>query len=343
MSAGETVIIYRLGSLGDTVVALPCFHKIAERFPGAERLALTNFPVSSKAPPLESILKSGGLIHGSLAYPIRTRDPSVLWELRRRLRATGARTLVYLGGGRSLSSVYRDLLFFRLCGLTQFFGAPVTRDLNAGRLDPVTGEQEPEAMRLKRCLSALGDIDLSAPEAWNLNLTAEEVQTGEACLAPLGGRPFIAVNTGGKVVEKDWGQANWRTLLSDLAPQIGLPLVFVGGPEDHETAARLSPLWRDAVLDLCGRLTPRETAAALAHAALFIGHDSGPMHLAYAAGVRCVCMFGTINRPRQWYPFGAGHRIFHDLEDVRRVSPVDVHDAVVGVLAESREDGLVLD
>ena len=49
-SATERILIYRLGSLGDTVVALPCFHLIARKFPHAERVLLTNFPVHAKAP-----------------------------------------------------------------------------------------------------------------------------------------------------------------------------------------------------------------------------------------------------------------------------------------------------
>ena len=44
------VLIYRLGSLGDTLVALPCFHLIERMFPGSERVLLTNFPVHAKAP-----------------------------------------------------------------------------------------------------------------------------------------------------------------------------------------------------------------------------------------------------------------------------------------------------
>jgi len=48
----ERVLIYRLGSLGDTVAALPCFHLIERAFPDAERLVLTNVPVSTKAAPL---------------------------------------------------------------------------------------------------------------------------------------------------------------------------------------------------------------------------------------------------------------------------------------------------
>ena len=44
------VLIYRMGSLGDTVVALPALHLVDRAFPLAERRMLTNFPVNAKDP-----------------------------------------------------------------------------------------------------------------------------------------------------------------------------------------------------------------------------------------------------------------------------------------------------
>ena len=44
-------------------------------------------------------------------------------------------------------------------------------------------------------------------------------------------------------------------------------------------------------MNLCGRLSIRETAAVMKHADVYLGHDSGPMHLAAAAGVPCVGIY----------------------------------------------------
>src|SRR5258708_31767457 len=116
ISADKCIVIYRLGSIGDTVVALPCFHKIAQRFPNAERILLTNFQVSSLAAPLEAVLGSSKLISRCIEYRASSRSISELMGLRRRLRSTGAKTLVYLAASRGLFSAWRDLIFFRLCG-----------------------------------------------------------------------------------------------------------------------------------------------------------------------------------------------------------------------------------
>lgn len=330
--APSKVLIYRLGSLGDTVVALPCFRRIMEAFPEAERIVLTNRPVSSKAAPLEIILRAGGFIHRAIDYPVGLRDPAALIGLARRIRSERIDTLIYVGGGRGRLAVWRDLVFFRACGIRKVIGAPTNPDLAVNRVDEA-GVVEPEASRLARCLAPLGAIDLLAPNAFDLNLTPDEHAKAASLLAAPFDQPFMAVNTGGKVVEKDWGEANWIALFKALAPSLSLPLVFVGGAEDSARAQTLGALWKGPWLDACGKLAPRETAALLTHAAFFVGHDSGPMHLAASAGAPCVGLFGVINRPRKWHPFGAQHHILHDTAGVERIGVGAVQEAIAKMVA----------
>src|SRR5580698_6698313 len=106
--AQDTIVIFRLGSLGDTVNCLPCFHQIARAFPDARRVLLTNIPVSSIAAPAESILRDGGFIHDVVRYTVGERDLRALATLRRTLKALNAHTLIFLTEGRSLSANWRD-------------------------------------------------------------------------------------------------------------------------------------------------------------------------------------------------------------------------------------------
>ena len=69
MSGKRRILIYRLGSLGDTAAMLPGFHLIARAFPDAERVLLTNIHGNGKASTIESILEGTDLVHGSIAYP----------------------------------------------------------------------------------------------------------------------------------------------------------------------------------------------------------------------------------------------------------------------------------
>src|SRR4051812_16336822 len=165
----DTVLIHRLGSLGDTVVALPCFHKIAQEFPDARRLVVTNFPVSQKAAPLLDMLDGSGLVHGAISYRVGLRDPKSLWTLFKEIRATGATTLVYLASSRKLTTRLRDYLFYRVCGIKKFVGVSFSLERPQLRTDPRTGLLEHEAECLIRYLDRLGPIDLTDLGMWDLN------------------------------------------------------------------------------------------------------------------------------------------------------------------------------
>jgi len=339
----ERVVIYRLGSLGDTVVALPCFHKIAQVWPDAERIVLTNFPVSSKAAPLEAILREGGLVNAAMSYPVGTRSPAKLWRLATELRRLDADVLVYLTPARGLHNAFRDWLFFKLCGFKRIVGTPLTEDLQKCRRTepdgPAVGrEEERECERLARCLHALGPIDLDDPRMWDLCLSDRELRIGKTITAPLSGHFFFAVNMGGKSEEKDWGLQNWQTMLRALSekyPSAGL--IIVGAAEDSERAQLIAKEWAGPVVDACGKLSPRESAAAMRDAAVFIGHDSGPLHLAAATGVRCVGLYGGLNLPKRWHPRGHHHRIIHRMNGLRAITIEEVIDAVGDVVPRRKE------
>jgi heptosyltransferase III len=329
----ETILIFRLGSLGDTIVVLPCFHAIARRFPDARKVVLTNAPVSIKAPRIASILGPSGLVDDFIEFrsPVGFADGV---RLARTIANLGASTLVFLAARPRRLSYLRDLAFFRACGLQKIIGGAPTRRLTPN-VDPATGEVEPEAEFMARTLAELGRIDLRDRANWDLRLTPREIAAGEAAVAPLKGSAYLAVNAGGKVARKDWGRENWRRLLCELTvrrPDLGL--LLVGSGDERETHDAIAQDWRGPVVNSAGNLSPRETAAAVSRAKAFIGHDSGPLHLASAVGVACVGLFGDYNKPRRWHPYGAHHRILHSMAGIRHLDLQSVMTATLQALAK---------
>ena len=323
----ERVLIYRLGSLGDTVVALPALRLIARAFPQAERRMLTNFPVSVKAPAAAAVLGETGLVDGYFRYTVGTRSPRDLLALWWSLVRWRPQVLVYLGAARGVDSAARDSRFFRLCGVARQIGVPLTEAMqqNAFQPDafqPETGALEPESERLLRNLAELGTMDVDDPGSWDLGLIEAEHERAGEVLGAAGGRPLLAVSVGTKVQSKDWGRDNWRALLERLGrlyPNYALALM--GSPEEAEASEFAAEGWRagaggvGVVVNLCGRLTPRESAACFAQARLFLGHDSGPMHLAAAVQTPCVVLFAARNIPRVWFPHGPRHRVlYHEVD-----------------------------
>jgi len=330
-AAARRVLIYRLGSLGDMVVALPALHLVERAFPNAERRLLTNVPVSSKAAPAEGVLGGSGLVQGFVRYPLGTRS---VWHLARlwwTLVRWRPQVVVYLAGARGVAVARRDARFFRLFGARRLVGVPLTEAMqqNTYGAERAAGyvaglfevDLEPEAARLVRCLAELGEADVEDPASWDLRLSDVEREAAASAIGEdaLRLRP-IAVSVGTKVQAKDWGRDNWRALLARVAEQSpGRALLLVGAGEEADASEFAAGGWRERgggpVVNLCGRLSPRESAAALARAEIFLGHDSGPMHLAAAVGTPCVAVFAARNLPRQWFPVGRQHRVvYHRVE-----------------------------
>ncbi len=317
--APRKVLVYRLGSLGDTLIALPALHLIARAFPQAERRMLTNFPVSAKAPPAAAILDETGLIHSFLRYTVGTRSPRDLFKLWWQLVRWHPDVLVYVGSTRGIASAKRDALFFRLCGIFRLIGVPLTQDMQLPRTEGVERGHpilEAEGARLARNLAELGDAHLDSPASWDLKLTRAEHERAAEVLKPCIGRNLIAVSVGTKVQSKDWGRENWHDLLARLAEIYpDSVLALCGAPEESEASEFAAAGWRSRstspVVNLCGVLTPRQSAAVFARASVFLGHDSGPMHLAAAVQTPCVAIFAARNIPRVWFPYGSHHRILY--------------------------------
>lgn len=305
------VLIYRLGSMGDTVVALPCFHLIERTFPQAQRWLLSNVPVHAKAPAAAAVLGASGLVHGYIRYTVGTRRFDELVRLAWRIRRFRPDVLIYLAAWRGEKAVKRDALFFRFCGIREIIGLPAG-ELAENRFDAANGLWEREATRLLRCIRCLGDADERDPRHWDLRLTNEETTRANELLASFANRPIIACGPGTKMQAKDWGREKWRSLLRRLSssyPKHGLMLV--GANEEAAIADYVSGDWSGLKINLCGCLSPRETAAVLEHASIFLGPDSGPMHLAACGGVPCVIAFSARGLPGIWYPAGEGHRILY--------------------------------
>jgi heptosyltransferase III len=119
-------------------------------------------------------------------------------------------------------------------------------------------------------------------------------------------RPIIALGPTANWQPKTWPAEHFAALFKALSagPLPGaLPAVFAGpGCKERTLAAPLLTLLPQAI-DLVGRLSLPEAAACLARAALYVGNDSGLMHLAAAAGVPTLGLFGP-TAAEQYAPVG---------------------------------------
>jgi ADP-heptose:LPS heptosyltransferase len=174
-----------------------------------------------------------------------------------------------------------------------------------------------ESARLVSNLRGIGEVDLNDDRWWDLNLSvSEHAQAGLFLSGAIDNLPFLAISVGTKAQVNDWTEPNWLRLVGALNDNYSdWGLVALGAPEEYARSENLLDLWKGPKLNLCGKPSPRVSAAILARAELFIGHDSGPMHLAANVGTRCVVVFSARVRPGVWYPRGNVHQIlYHETE-----------------------------
>ena len=99
---------------------------------------------------------------------------------------------------------------------------------------------------------------------------------------------LVALGPGAGAARRTWPLARFVELASWLRSEYHARIVVFGGQGEEQLRDELRRGVGDAVIEVVGRTTLRQTVALLRHCRLFVGNDSGPKHMAAAAGVPVV-------------------------------------------------------
>lgn len=212
------------------------------------------------------------------------------------------------------------------------------RDTNWGLIVDMRGSSLSGRLRRgKRAVRAGGESGLHRVEAaarvLKLDETppprlvfGEETMAAVDALIPAGEGPILAVAPGADWIGRRWPAERYAKaatpLLADDGPMKGGRLMIVGEEGDREDAwtVRFATV-RSRVIELQGRLTPLQTAAALSRADLFLGSDSLWTQLAVAAGAPCVGLFGPSDEAVRGPWGGVSVRGPRSMDELRRIDP----------------------
>jgi len=156
-----------------------------------------------------------------------------------------------------------------------------------------------------------------------------------AVLAPGGGH-----NPGMTLHAKRWPPACYAALADRLYAEHGLRVALAGSDDDTMVTDEVRRLAHAPIIDLAGRTDGFGALGALcARGALFVGNDSGPMHLAAAVGVPVVAIFGPTD-PAVYTPYSPRVAVLRGPrgESTEEVAVDDVFAAVAQLLTTG-EDG----
>ena len=114
---------------------------------------------------------------------------------------------------------------------------------------------------------------------------------------------FVAVHAGASFAGRRWQPERFAEAIDRIAGETGLRVVLVGGPDESDTTAKIMAAAKTPVVNLAGALRLETLLALLKEARLFLGNESGPMHMAAAVGTPVVGLFG-LTSPVRWAPVG---------------------------------------
>ena len=156
-------------------------------------------------------------------------------------------------------------------------------------------------------------IDLSRTDAiLELYTSSEEEDYIDSWLHSNGllHRDYVVVHPGARFWFKRWSIVKWAATIDLIQRELCMPVVISGGEKELDDVIAISSMMTTPVYSIAGRTSILDLAALLQKAALFIGNDSGPTHIAAASGTKVIALFGPTS-PAVWRPWGDGHTVIY--------------------------------
>lgn len=293
----KRILIVRFSAIEDLVNGIPFLVALRTRFPHAEIAWLTE----EKA----SVLLNG---HAALDRLILVKKNwAKSWAdislLRKRLQLFAPDVTVDLHGGfKSSVAAWFSGSKHRI-GFGGKDGREGSRWLNNCRMTPTEDHVVDRNMQLLEPFGVFGSsVDFDLPECEMDRRNAQHILNREG----LHGN-FAILNVGADWKSKLWREERYAEVARYLLEQWNLPsLVIWSGPEEQSLAETVVDK-ADGAAYLAPQTTFCELTSLNRMATLFIGSDTGPLHVAAAVGTRCIGLYGPTSARRHG-PYGIQNR-----------------------------------
>ena len=283
MSAPATsILVIKLGALGDFVQALGPFAAIRRHHKDARITLLTTSPYADLA-------EASGYFNA-----IWIDERPQWWQVRRWLDLK--RRFAEAGFGRvyDLQTSDRSGFYYRLLAEPKPEWSGIARGCSHPHLNPKRDFLH-TVDRQREQLAAAGIDDVALPE----------LDWAGGDIAALGlDRPFVLLVPGGSAHRpaKRWPIAGYAALANSLVDR-GYQPVLIGTGAEAQRNAEIAAACAQAV-NLTGRTSLFDLASLAREAAGAVGNDNGPMHLVAAAGCPTLVLFSSASDPALCAPRG---------------------------------------
>ncbi|MDD9975150.1 MAG: lipopolysaccharide heptosyltransferase II [Candidatus Poribacteria bacterium] len=293
----ERALVVKLDHLGDVLLATPVFSNLRRAYPNTELHVLTGAwsrVVLEKHPDVSKVIE-----YNSPAF-CRTGQPTSFkqtFQLYRALRRQKYDLMV------ELRSDWRVVWFAFLRLTPKRLDRAALQVANKLGLAQFTGTHE-----TTRNLDVLKQADIPIPvQTTTFSVTTEDEKWASDFLAIHQidrEHPLIAIHPGSPIELKRWLPERYAELADWLIAQKGAQILFVGVKDEIQIITEIQARMRGESINIAGETTLTQLASILHKCSVFIGNDSGPMHLAAAVGIHTIGLYGP-GDPTRFGPVGA--------------------------------------
>jgi len=294
LPAHPRILIVKLSAVGDVVHALPALNALRQHFPNAHiGWAVQRGP--------HNLLEGHPQIDELIVLPRRLKTPEKKWtlaELRKLLHGSGGWDVAIDFQGLTKSGVAACL-----SGAPQRIGLgnKWSRELNRIFMTQRVNAQSLPVIQMNlELLEPLMPVPAEAKALLHTQVEDEQFVDNWMTAHATSDR-YLIVDPFAGWETKTWPQERWVEVIRRAQAEFGLiSLIFFGPGEEHHAAnlanAASIPACRPQIAP---STTLRQYVALLRRCArVFVGGDTGPMHIAAAAGIPCVALFGPSDSQR---------------------------------------------
>ncbi len=316
------ILVVRLDKIGDVILTIPLLRELRRNAPKAWITLVVNpgtRELVEHCPYFNEVLTFEGRLRTLAA--LRRRARAVLFARRHLCRrfdlavvprlgtdAYDATFLVYFSGA-PYRVAYSEFLSEDKAHRNRDYDLLLTQTLRG------SGPKHQVESNLDVLLQLGGIVQDSRLE---LFLTQDDRAFARQALAGHGARDdesLVAFAPGAGAKQRCWPLQRWIDLGAQLRRELAFRLVLIGNELDSELGTSMERALGNGVINLVGQTTLRQTGAILERCALTVSNDSGPMHIAAAAGssvveISCHPRGGDPNgvtSPIHFHPWGVPH------------------------------------
>lgn len=313
----KTVLVLQLDEIGDVLLSTPALHLLRQIYPKAKIIVAARragYEILLGNPNMDQLV----LVDLPRFSATTAQMPADIKKIKQALPTVKSQLPASMDLGIDLRADLRTIYLLKKLGARQ----RISQSIRGGgfwltHIVPYLGLRH----EVERKMGIIHYLDPTVPLPSNLRLeiavnTDNKRRAGEI-LAQNGVEitdKYVVFHPFAGWKPKEWPADRFVQIAKYLVADYHQKVVVIGSAGEKEAAEKIACAVGVSAVNLAGQVDLKATAAIIAGAKLFIGNDSGPMHMACAVQTPVIALFGQ-NTPKRYGPWqNKNVTIYHPVE-----------------------------